>query len=116
MSWLPGLVALQAARPSTGLFDLMVLLLPLFVIFYFFLIRPQQKRQREHEDMLKAIGKGDTAVTAGGLHGRVTGITEVVLTLEIPTLKGDKVRLKIDRAKIERRIEADKRDKAQKGK
>ena len=115
MNPVPALIVLQAGAPSGGLFDLMLLLLPLFVIFYFFLIRPQQKKQRAHEDMQKAIAKGDTAVTAGGLHGRVTGVSDETLTLEVPTVKGDKVRLKVDRARIERRIAGDP-DKAQKGK
>ena len=111
MSALFGVVLLQAQRPASGFGDLFVLLVPLFVIFYFFLIRPQQKRQREHDDMLKAMEKGDTAVTAGGLHGKVTGITDDAFTLEVPTIKGDRVRFKVDRSRIDRRIAASKKEK-----
>ncbi|NRA08520.1 MAG: preprotein translocase subunit YajC [Myxococcales bacterium] len=80
------------------------MLLPMaaiFGIFYFLLIRPQQKRQREQEAMLKAIEKGDSVVTAGGLHGQVTGVTDEVLTLDVGSVKGDRVRVKIARARID---------------
>ena len=50
--------------------------------------------------MLKALTKGDTAVTAGGIHGKVVGVSDDSLTLEIPTVRGDKVRLKVDRDRI----------------
>jgi preprotein translocase subunit YajC len=112
MSGILSVIALQAQPRSGGFLDLMVLLVPLFLIFYLFLIRPQQKRQREHDDMLKALAKGDTAVTSGGIHGKVVGVSDESLTLEIPTVRGDKVRLKVDRARIERRIEAGKKEKA----
>jgi len=78
----------------------------MLLIFYFLLIRPQTKRQREQEKMLAALGKGDRVVTAGGIHGLVVGSEKDVLTLEIATLKGEKVRVKVDRARIDRRLEA----------
>lgn len=73
----------------------------IFMIFYFLLIRPQQKRQRQQEDMIKALEKGDDVVTAGGLHGKVVGVTDDTLTLEIAALKGERVRVKIERSKVE---------------
>ena len=51
--------------------------------------------------MLKAIEKGDSVVTAGGLHGQVTGVTDEVLTLDVGSVKGDRVRVKIARARID---------------
>lgn len=95
-----GLVLLQADSPGGGLISFMPFIL-IFLIFYFLLIRPQQKRQREQEQMLASIEKGDAVVTAGGMHGKVTGVTEDVLTLEIAALKGERVRVKVARAKIE---------------
>jgi preprotein translocase subunit YajC len=65
----------QAAAPS-GAFDI-ISLLPLvliFVVFYFLLIRPQQKKVREHRAMVDALKKGDQVVTAGGILGRVTKV------------------------------------------
>ncbi len=58
-------------------------LIILFVIFYFLLIRPQQKRAKEHKEMLSKVAKGDNIITTGGIHGRVTSVNEDTLTVEI---------------------------------
>ena len=55
----------------------------IFVIFYFLLIRPQQKRQRDHQNMLDRISKGDHVVTSGGMHGTVVGVKDGVVVLKI---------------------------------
>lgn len=55
----------------------------LFVIFYFLLIRPQQKRAKEHKKMVEALSKGDEVVTNGGLLGRITKVGDHFVTLEI---------------------------------
>ncbi len=55
----------------------------IMVVFYFLMIRPQQKRQKEHQSMLGAIKRGDNIVTNGGLIGKVTGVTDENLTVEI---------------------------------
>ena len=68
----------------------------MFAVMWFFLIRPQQKKQKEHRNMLAAVKKGDRIITSGGLHGRVTGTSENTLTVEI----ADKVRVKINRGHI----------------
>ena len=75
----------------------------IFIVFYFLLIRPQTKRQREQEDMLKKLEKGDRVVTSGGLHGVVVGTTDDVLTLEIGAA-GQKLRVKVDRARVDRLV------------
>jgi preprotein translocase subunit YajC len=75
-------------------------------IFYFLLIRPQSQKQKAHEKMLGALAKGDRVVTAGGLHGLVVGTEKDVITLEIAALKGEKLRVKVDRARIDRRLES----------
>lgn len=109
-----GAIWLQAQRGSP--FELLVPMGAIFLIIYFLLIRPQAKKQREHEKMLAALGKGDRVVTAGGLHGVVAGAEKDVLTLEIAALKGERVRVKVDRARVERRLEAaDKGEKSEKG-
>ncbi len=71
-------------------------LILMFVIFYFLLIRPQQKRAKEHRKLLTNLRKGDPVVTSGGLHGRITGLTDTIVTLEI----ADKVRVKVSRNQI----------------
>ncbi|MBI1920828.1 MAG: preprotein translocase subunit YajC [Geobacter sp.] len=60
-------------------------LILMFVIFYFLLIRPQQKKSKEHRALLDAIKKGDQVVTAGGIHGKITAVDENVVTLEVAT-------------------------------
>jgi preprotein translocase subunit YajC len=103
MNFLPGFVMLQAggAPGGPGPIGSLVPLALIFVIFYFLLIRPQQKRQKEQEAMIKTLAKGDDVVTAGGLHGRITGVTDDVLTIEIANIKGDRIRVKVDRQRIE---------------
>lgn len=58
-------------------------LIVIFVIFYFLLIRPQQKRAKEHRAVIAALTKGDEVVTSSGLYGRVTDLDEQTVTLEI---------------------------------
>ena len=108
MNGVPGLALLQAAESSP--FGMLVPMAAIFLIFYFLLIRPQQKRQRQQEDMLKAIQKGDSVVTAGGLHGRVTGVTDDVLTLDVG-IASDKLRVKVARARIDNVITPKKDEK-----
>jgi len=96
-----GLVPLQAAAEPSPL-GMLVPMGMIFLIFYFLLIRPQQKRQRDTDAMLKAIEKNDRITTAGGLQGKVVGITDDVLTIEIAALKsGESVRVKVSRAKVD---------------
>ncbi len=78
-----------------GMAGLIPLLL-MFVIFYFLLIRPQQKQARKREEFIKNLKIGDRVVTSGGLHGEVKGMTDTTLTLEI----ADKVRVKVTRSAI----------------
>jgi len=76
----------MAEGAASGGGDPLLGLLPfviLFVIFYFFLIRPQSKRVKEHKKMLEAIGKGDEIVTNGGVLGKVVEVGEDFMTLEI---------------------------------
>ena len=101
MSWLPAIVLLQAESQASP-FGMLVPMAAIFLIFYFLLIRPQQKRQREQQSMLKSIEKGDSVVTAGGLHGKVTGVTDDVLTVDIGGVKSDRLRVKVARARIDR--------------
>ena len=77
-----------------------VMMLVMFAIFYFILIRPQVKRQKEHQAMLSKLGKGDEVITRGGIIGKITGISDDgVLVIELQ----EKVRVRIPRAYIEGR-------------
>lgn len=73
--------AAAAAQPSA--FVQFAPLVVLFVLFYFLLIRPQMKRNKEHRQMLDKIAKGDEVVTSGGLAGKVVNIGEAYLSIEI---------------------------------
>lgn len=68
----------------------------LFVVFYFLLIRPQQKRQKQHKSFLEGLKKGDKVITSGGMYGTITGITDDTITLEI----AEKVRVKVSKSSI----------------
>ncbi len=104
-----GLVPLQA-QPSEGSpFGAFVPIILITGIFYFLLIRPQQKKQKQLAKMIKAIEKGDSVVTSGGLHGKVTGVTDDVLTLDIGGVKGERIKVKVARARIEQVDAASKR-------
>jgi preprotein translocase subunit YajC len=93
-------IAFQAKQPG-GDFSFFVPMIAIFAIFYLLLIRPQQRRQKEHEKLLEGIERGDQVVTSGGLHGKVTGVTDDVLTVEIAALKGERVRVKVSRSGIQ---------------
>jgi preprotein translocase subunit YajC len=67
---------------GSGLIGLWPIVL-IFVIFYFLLIRPQQKKQKTHQKMLEAIQKGDRVLTSGGVYGTVVGVKENVVVLKI---------------------------------
>lgn len=84
---------MQAMQP-------IMMMLVMFGIFYFILIRPQVKRQKEHQAMLGKLGKGDEIITRGGIIGKITGITDDnILVVELQ----EKVRVRIPRAYVEGR-------------
>ena len=74
------------AQDATGFISGIVQFLPLiliFAVFYFLLIRPQQKKQKEHREMLKTLKRGDRVLTAGGIIGKVTTVKEGVDEVEV---------------------------------
>lgn len=71
-------------------------LILMFVIFYFLLIRPQQKKAKEHREMIASLKKGSRVITSGGIHGTITGVDETTVTLEI----AENVRIKVTRNNI----------------
>ncbi len=83
------------AQGGGGWMTILPLLL-MFGIFYVLLIRPQQKKAKEHRAFLDNLKRGDKVVTAGGLYGEITGMTDQTVTLEI----ADKIRVKVGRGYI----------------
>ncbi|HEY4744435.1 MAG TPA: preprotein translocase subunit YajC [Desulfuromonadaceae bacterium] len=88
-----GLAFAMAGPPGGGAgsgggmaaFQQIIPLVFMFAIFYFLLIRPQQKKAKEHKALLDALKKGDNVITAGGVHGKVTSVDDTIVTLEIAT-------------------------------
>lgn len=66
-----------------GALSPLLFLIVIFVVFYFLLIRPQAKKQKEHRDMVAALAEGDEVVTGGGVLGRITDVDEQFVTVEV---------------------------------
>lgn len=84
--------AQSAGNPLTGFIPMILI----FVVFYFLLIRPQQKKAKAQQEFLQHLKKGDEVVAGGGLHGKITGMTDTVVTLEI----ADNIKVKVSRQYI----------------
>lgn len=81
---------------AAGGFGALIPLILMFVIFYFLLIRPQQKKAKQHREMLANLKRGDSVITNGGIYGRIAEINDNIVTLEV----ADKVRIKVARGYI----------------
>jgi len=78
---MPGAATNGGAGPSP--FSMLLPILGMLLIFYFLMIRPQQKRQKEIQKMISGVKKGDRVLTASGLYGTVAGVKDDVLVLQI---------------------------------
>ncbi|ABA58809.1 MULTISPECIES: preprotein translocase subunit YajC [Nitrosococcus] len=89
--------AQEAAGPSpqAGMFNI-IFLVVLLVLFYFLLIRPQQKRAKEHRKLVEGLQKGDEVMIEGGIMGRITELAESSMTMEI----SENVEIKVRRQSI----------------
>ncbi len=85
--------AAGAASSTTDFMSSFIFLLPIFAIFYFFMLRPQQRRIKEHEKLVNAIKRGDTVVTSGGFIGKVTKAVEGTPEVEVEIADGVKVKV-----------------------
>lgn len=88
-----------AASQGSG-FEALIPLILLFVVFYFLLIRPQQKKVKEHKKLVEAISKGSEVVTYGGLAGKIRDLDENFVDLEI----ADNVIVKVERQNVSREL------------
>ena len=94
----------QAASPQGGGYMQIVFFVGIAVVFYFFMIRPQQKKQKDQKKFQEEIKKGDSVVTIGGIHGKVAAIDDNTVTLDVD--RGNKITF--ERSSIS--LEASKRD------
>jgi len=93
------LLAQQSAAPAQPQPDLLSTLLPFLfmgVVFYFILIRPQQKKQKQHQQLLANLKTGDRVVTSGGIHGLIANVKETTFLLKV----ADNVKIEIDKGAI----------------
>lgn len=89
---------LQAAEGAQGnsMWSMVLMMGGLFVVMYLFMIRPQQKKQKELKKMREALGKGDKVITAGGIYGVIVDIKENYVILEVDS----NVKIRVDRTTI----------------
>src|SRR4030042_5501901 len=96
MNYLIGIVLMSAPKQGQNPWSTFIPLLLIMVIFYFFLIRPQMKRQKELKNFRDSLKKGDRIITAGGIYGRINNISDNVITIDV----GNNVLLKIDKSAV----------------
>ncbi|MCH5223341.1 MAG: preprotein translocase subunit YajC [Muribaculaceae bacterium] len=89
------MLLLQSENPGGG-FSGMIMIIAMIVIFYFFMIRPQSKKQKEIKKAREAMQKGDSVVTAGGIHGKIKEISDNTILMEI----SPGVSIKVDKASV----------------
>jgi preprotein translocase subunit YajC len=79
-----------------GLMSNVILFGSIILIFYFMIIRPQQKRAKERQKLINSMKKGDKVITSGGMYGTIAGLDEKTVLVEI----ADKIKVKLDRSAI----------------
>jgi len=79
-----------------GLFSTLLMFALIIGIFYFMILRPQQKRQKDRQKLLDALKKGDKVITAGGMYGTIAGIDEKTVLVQV----ADNVKMKFERSSI----------------
>jgi len=85
-----------AAQGTGGQYQGIIMLVAMFAIFYFLLIRPQQKRAKQQKELVGGLKAGDNIVTAGGIHGKITAVEESTVTIEVAT----GVKIKMNRTSV----------------
>ena len=98
-------ILLQATASEGSDFSFIILLGGMFLIMYFFMIRPQIKRQKEAKSFREGISKGDKVVTIGGLHGKVISVSDLTLMLEL-----EQGKVRIDKTAVSPKGGADEED------
>ena len=98
----------QAAQPgSPNILSMIVPMVLMFVIMYVILIKPQQKKQKEHKEMMKKLKAGDKVMTNGGIYGVISGVKDHSIMLKV----ADNVKLEVNRANIAEHLTDEKTEK-----
>ncbi|AWB33685.1 preprotein translocase subunit YajC [Orrella marina] len=93
-------VVLAQAADAGSLMGLLPIVL-MFAILYFLMIRPQMKRQKEHKALVAGLAKGDEVITAGGLLGRVTKVSDAYIHMEVAELADKPVEILVQRSAVQ---------------
>jgi preprotein translocase subunit YajC len=101
-----GILLAEGATGGFGMEELLMFGL-IFVVFYFFMIRPQMKKQKEQKQFREALDKGTKIVTIGGVHGKIVEMQDATVTIEV---EGG-TRLKIEKAAIAKEFSAEEMEK-----
>ncbi len=94
-----GIVLAQAGDTASSLMGMAPIVL-MFVVLYFLMIRPQMKRQKEHKALLAALAKGDEVISAGGLLGKVSKVSDNYVTVEVAELAEKPVEIIMQKASV----------------
>ena len=94
-----GLILAQAAPEGGALMGMLPIVL-MFVILYFLMIRPQMKRQKEHRNLVANLAKGDEVLTAGGMLGKVSKVTDTYITVEVAELADKPVEVLMQKTSV----------------
>lgn len=95
------LAADAAVGGAEGAIMQLIPLVVIFIAFYFFLIRPQQKRQKQHAQMCDALAKGDEVMTVGGLSGRIEKVEDQTILLQVAEVDGKAVSVRMQRNSVQ---------------
>ena len=106
--FLIGMADGTSAGPG-GALSGMLPIIAIFAIMYFLVLRPQSKKAKEHQKMLTELKKGEEVVTQGGIIGKITGITDGELVIQVQ----EGVRLRVLRSSVQNRYTAPERPKAE---
>lgn len=85
-----------STQPKGGPLGMFMPMILVFAIFYFLMIRPQSKQKKQHQLLLQNLKRGDEVITTAGIHGKVAGIADTILTLEI----AENIRIKMDKQQV----------------
>lgn len=97
-------MAQTAPAPAGGAESMMTsiaFMVLIFVVFYFLLIRPQQKRQKEHKALIDGLNKGDEVLTAGGIVGKITDLSDQYMTLQVASVDNKPVEISMQRQAVQ---------------
>ncbi|HKK07607.1 MAG TPA: preprotein translocase subunit YajC [Gemmatimonadota bacterium] len=102
---IPHILPALMASPQGGAspWGTLIMFAAIFAIFYFLLIRPQRKQQKEHEEMVDSLQKGDEVVTLGGIIGKIIHLEEDRIVLKT----SDDTRIEVERSKVGRKVAGD---------